>query len=560
MRTLSISSAVWNGALAGGLLTAPLIGVLYLGHQLAGLPFAPFTLFDWLTLVLPGSLITTGLDTMISLMRALNISVANMAKLTEQIMAVVTFWLPGVLVGSLFFAVLRSRSFRMPVLAGLVPALLIGLPLMVIEVAIGQSNLPGWVRLLWLALVFGGWGVALGWSYHRLRPSLPAPTAASPPPDAPEQRTVERIDRRTFLIKLGASSATITLIGAGGGALLAMGRREERTSGEPFHADTMAPETSDLRSFPNADATVQPVPGTRPEYTPLTDHYRVFIRTQPTRIDGEDWRLPITGMVEKPLMLSLDDIRTGYEAMEQYVTLACISGRIPTDLIGTTLWTGVSVQDVLADAGVQEGARYLIITSGDGFYETVPLDLIQQDRRIMFAYDWDRQPLPFDHGYPLRIWIPNRYGMKQPKWITGVEVVSDYQPGYWVERGWSREAVMHAWSFIDTIDTVAVEAMSETEGPRLVPIGGIAFAGDRGIASVDVRVDEGPWEPAQVREPLSDTTWAIWRYEWPFQAGEHTFAVRCTDGQGNRQVTEPSDPRPNGSTGLHTVRETFASS
>ncbi len=225
-----------------------------------------------------------------------------------------------------------------------------------------------------------------------------------------------------------------------------------------------------------------------------------------------------------------------------------------TDLVSTTLWTGVSVQDVLADAGVQKGAQYLYITSGDGFFETVPLDLINNDRRVMFAYEWDKQPIPVDHGFPLRIWIPNRYGMKQPKWITGVEVVGEYQPGYWVERGWSREAVMNIWSFIDTI---AVDSIIEDGDQQLIPIGGIAFAGDRGITKVEVQVDDGPWQQAQTREPLSDTTWVIWRYEWPFEEGEHTFAVRCTDGNGNLQVTEPGDPRPDGSTGIHTRTQEF---
>jgi DMSO/TMAO reductase YedYZ molybdopterin-dependent catalytic subunit len=543
MRTRSF----WHGALAGGLLTAPLLGVLFLGQQLVGLPFTPFTLFAWLTQVLPGPLVTFGLDTMISVMRVLGISVADMGKLAEQVLAVLTFWLLGVLVGSLFFAVLRARSARADLLAGLVLGALVGLPLIAIDVAIGQSSLPAWGRILWLVLVFPAWGLTLGWSYNR----LPTAPAAEPEAEDKELREAERIDRRTFLVRLGASSATLTLVSAGAGAMLATGRSEEDAMDEMAHTDTGPPETM---AFPNADATVQPVPGTRPEYTPLKDHYQVFIRLQPTEIDGDSWKLPITGMVNTPLMLTLEDIRNNYEAMDQYVTLACISGRIPTDLISTTLWTGVSVQDVLADAGVQDGAQYLYITSGDGFYETVPLDLINNDRRIMFAYEWDKQPIPVDHGFPLRIWIPNRYGMKQPKWITGVEVVGEYQPGYWVERGWSRQAMMNIWSFIDTI---AVDSLIEQDGQQLVPIGGIAFAGDRGISSVEVRVDDGPWQEAQMREPLSQTTWAIWRYEWPFQEGEHTFAVRCTDGNRDLQVLEPGDPRPDGSTGVHTRAEEF---
>jgi len=300
--------------------------------------------------------------------------------------------------------------------------------------------------------------------------------------------------------------------------------------------------------LPNIDAQVMPVPGTRPEITPLEEHYKVFIQTEPTVIDGQAWVLPISGLVDNPLMLSIDDFRNNYERRDQFITLSCISGRIGTSLISTTLWSGASVQEVLADAGVQESARYLHITSGDGFYETVDLELINQDERIMFAYAWDDQPLPVDHGYPLRIWIPDRYGMKQPKWITGIEVIDEYREGYWVERSWDRVARVKSTS---VIDTVAVDQIIERQGQRLVPVGGIAFAGDRGISKVEVRVDGGPWQEAQLRQPLSETTWVLWRYEWPFQEGDHTFEVRCYEDDGTLQILESSGARPDGATGIH---------
>ena len=127
-------------------------------------------------------------------------------------------------------------------------------------------------------------------------------------------------------------------------------------------------------------------------------------------------------------------------------------------LIGTTYWTGASLQDILADVRPQGDARYLFITSGDGFYETVDLDLINSDKRIMLAYNWDAKPIPFDHGFPLRIWLPDRFGMKQPKWITGIEVIGDYEEGYWVERGWSKDALVKSTS---VVDTVAVDSLIE---------------------------------------------------------------------------------------------------
>jgi hypothetical protein len=256
-------------------------------------------------------------------------------------------------------------------------------------------------------------------------------------------------------------------------------------------------------------------------------------------------------MVDNPLMLTLDDFRGNYESFDQYVTLTCISGRVGTGLISTTQWTGVPVQDVLADAGVQEGARYLFITSGDGFYESIDLDLVNNDRRIMFCYAWDGNLLPYDHGFPLRVWIPDRYGMKQPKWITGIEVTEEYTEGYWVERNWDEVAQVKATS---VIDTVVVQSVGEGEtAERKVLAGGIAYAGDRGISQVQVRVDGGEWQDAQLRSPLSETTWVIWRFEWPFEEGEHLFEVRCAEGDGTPQIEEDMRSRPSGATGIHSL-------
>jgi DMSO/TMAO reductase YedYZ molybdopterin-dependent catalytic subunit len=302
------------------------------------------------------------------------------------------------------------------------------------------------------------------------------------------------------------------------------------------------------KQLPNQDDPVSAAPGTRPEYTPLKDHYKVFIEVEPTKIDGSTWMLPISGLVDNPLLLTEQDVRDNYPSRSQYVTLSCISGRVGTSLIGTTLWEGASVKDVLADAQVQPGARYLKINSEDGFYESVDLDLIKADERIMFCYDWDGNPLPDDHGAPLRIWIPDRYGMKQPKWITSIEVTDEYQEGYWVERGWDETAQVKTTS---VIDTVAVNAAYETGGQRVVPVGGIAFSGDRGISKVEVRMDGGQWQEASLRSPLSETTWVIWRIDWPFEPGAHTWEVRCQEGDGTPQIEQQSKARPAGSMGIH---------
>lgn len=528
------------GILVGLLLTAALTAVFYLGDQLAGLPFVPFALFDWVTRILPGPLITFGIDLMIDTMLALSIGVADTAKTAEQISAILQFLGMGVTMAAVTFAVFQARRVRPDTMTGLVVGAIFGLPVAAISVAIGQGTANPAVTIVILLALFLAWGVALSWSYRRLF-GLAETTPAA------DDAAVERIDRRQFLIRLGAATATVTVIGGGVGSLLSQAsrRRLEETLEETAAHNT---ETSGRAAFPNANDPVLPVPGTRPEYTPLKDHYKVFIRTEPTEIDGTNWLLPITGLVETPLMLTLDDLRANYEAHERYVTLSCISGRVGTDLIGTTLWTGVSLQQLLAEAKPTAAAKYLFITCGDGFYETVSLDLIAQDERIMLAYAWDGQPIPADHGFPLRIYIPDRYGMKQPKWITSIEVTEQYIEGYWVERGWDEVARMNATS---AIDVVAVDNIIENNGQRLVPVGGIAHAGARGISKVEVSVDGGPWQAAQLRSPLSETTWVLWRFDWPFAEGDHEFRVRCADGDGTPQIEEARGARPSGSTGIH---------
>ncbi len=107
------------------------------------------------------------------------------------------------------------------------------------------------------------------------------------------------------------------------------------------------------------------------------------------------------------------------------------------------------------------------------------------------------------------------------------------------------------------IDTVAANAVHESGGEMLVPIGGIAHAGARGISKVEVRVDGAEWQEARLRAPLSETTWVIWRYEWPFAPGSHTFEVRCYEGDGTPQIVEERGARPSGSTGIHSKQATL---
>jgi hypothetical protein len=173
----------------------------------------------------------------------------------------------------------------------------------------------------------------------------------------------------------------------------------------------------------------------------------------------------------------------------------------------------------------------------------------------MLAYAWDGVPLLEEHGFPLRVYIPDVHGMKQPKWIESIEATDHWEPGYWVVRGWDKVARMKATSVIDTIavDMTIISA----DQRKLVPIGGIAHAGARGISKVEVRVDDGPWQEAALRTPLSQTTWVIWRFDWPFRPGRHNFTVRCYDRSGTPQIVEAMPPAPSGASGLFSKGQKF---
>jgi DMSO/TMAO reductase YedYZ molybdopterin-dependent catalytic subunit len=310
------------------------------------------------------------------------------------------------------------------------------------------------------------------------------------------------------------------------------------------------PPWSATHPLPNASAEVQPAPGTRPEFTQLEDHYRIDINTTPPHVDMDSWRLQIKGLVDRPGDYTLDDIRS-MPAMHQFVTLECISNPVGGDLISTQRWTGVSLKRLLPEFGIKPEATHFDITSVDGFHETITIEDIKNDERIMLTYAWDNLPLPGPHGFPLRIFIPDHYGMKQPKWIESMEAVADGEEGYWVTRGWDREARVRTTS---VIDTVAVDSkITGPDGNMLVPIGGIAYSGARGISKVELQVDGGEWLEAKLRTPLSETTWVIWRYDYPYQKGDHTIVVRCYEGDGTPQIDTESPPHPSGATGLHSV-------
>ncbi len=533
---------VWLGALAGALLTFPLTALLFLADQLAGLPFIPFDVFDFLSRLLPGPLVTFGIDLMVEIIIALNLGETSAAaKPAEQLIGLGNFLGIGIVASALLYGLLnRSKTNARNLYPGAIFGLLTGALMMLISLRVNvTATAPQIAQLVWVLAAFLLWGVGVNWIYNMLAHS---DSKTKTDEETGETITVEALNRRQFLVRIGGASAVLTVAGAGLGALV--GNRP----GEGAVVSELPAGELPEGAFPNADDPLQPAPGTRPEYTPLDDHYRIDISSRPPVIDSNEWRLEVTGLVDNPVSLSLGDLYDKFERVERFVTLSCISNRIGGTLISTTKWSGFRVQEFLDLVQPQAEAVALKITGADNFDEYVMLDLIQSDDRIMFAYEWDDQPLKQKHGFPLRIYIPDRYGMKQPKWIKSIEFVDAWAEGYWVRRSWSKEAMVNTTSVVDAVATDAI--LKDADG-YVVPIGGIAYSGAKQISKVEVSVNDGEWQEAQLRQPLSELTWVIWRYDWRFQEGSFKFQVRTYDGAGNLQSMESRGTRPDGATGVH---------
>ncbi|MFQ5945638.1 MAG: molybdopterin-dependent oxidoreductase, partial [Anaerolineae bacterium] len=478
-----------------------------------------------------------GIDAMVTTLSLLGLSVRETNKAAESILALSQTVGLGIVLGAAIALARRwpraqsLTSGQLGAALGLVAAL----PALGLGFLAGSPDTISPLPLIWVPAVFGGWGATIGWSRGRVEaPPKPAPYMTS---------------RRIFLARLAGGAAALTAAGTGIGYLLG-----QRTSGRPSADVAMPAEMPTATGSPTEEeleARIEPAPGTRPELTSNQEFYRIDINLRPPVVDAASWRLQLGGLVERPLTLTLDEIMAR-PAMTQIITLSCISNRIAGDLISTSAWTGVRLKDILDEAGLMSEAQELFIEAADGFYESVSHEDMLDDR-TMLVYAMNGEPLPEEHGFPLRIYIPNRYGMKQPKWIVSMEAIGEDGRGYWVDRGWSAEAIPQTTSVIDTVSS----ELAETPGD-VAPIGGIAYAGARGISRVEVQIDDGPWVEAQLRAPpLSRLTWVQWRYDWPYDPGRHIFRVRAYDGAGRLQPVERRGVRPDGATGVHEVRRTL---
>lgn len=264
--------------------------------------------------------------------------------------------------------------------------------------------------------------------------------------------------------------------------------------------------------------------------TPVDQFYEVKYSSLVPQVDGATWNLLVTGEVEHPFSLTLNDIRA-MPMVEEMRTLECISNPAGGDLISNAVWRGVRLAEVLQRAGLKPTVKEIVIRSADDYHTSIPLELALNEHSLL-AYWMNGGDLPINHGYPLRALWPGRYGMKQPKWITQLEAISGHHTGFWEAQGWSDDAIIKPNSRIDA-PTVA----DSLKAGEAVVISGIAYSTDVGIARVEVTTDDGEhWAEAGLTRGPSPLTWTEWRYRWESPtAGRHVIRARVTDKAGATQ-------------------------
>ena len=291
------------------------------------------------------------------------------------------------------------------------------------------------------------------------------------------------------------------------------------------------------------------VTGIQPWRTPNKDFYLIHTALAPPSISPEDWQLRIHGMVDRELTFTYEDL-VNRQLTEAWITLCCVSNVVGGDLIGNAWWSGVLARELLAEAGVQPGANAVRQTSRDGWDCGTPLAaLTDPNRNAMLAIAMNGQPLPVQHGFPVRMVVPGLYGyVSATKWLVDLEVTSfDKFSAYWTERGWSEEGPVKTQSRVD------VPADDSTVKAGSLRIGGSAWAQHTGIEKVQYQLDGADWQEAELGRVEGADTWVQWTGTVDVKAGKHLLVVRATDKSGYTQTAAKADVIPDGATGWHSI-------
>ena len=293
------------------------------------------------------------------------------------------------------------------------------------------------------------------------------------------------------------------------------------------------------------------VTGISPIVTPNSDFYRIDTAIVVPSVDVNDWKLSISGMVDNPYTMTFREL-IDMGLVETPVTLSCVSNKVGGNLVDNAVWRGVPLADVLNRAGVQRGATQIVGRSVDNWNSGFPTEYAFDGRVALVAVSMNGEPLPAEHGFPVRLVIAGLYGyVSATKWLEEIRLTTwEGFDSYWVPRGWAKRGPIKTQSRIDV----------PRRGARVragrVAVAGVAWAPTRSIERVEVQVDDGRWVRAELSNNMSVNSWRQWVYAWDATPGKHRIRCRATDGTGSTQTSETRPPAPDGATGWHTIEVT----
>ena len=383
-----------------------------------------------------------------------------------------------------------------------------------------------------LTLLVGITGSVVGIGVLYLLMALLRPTVAPFP--------AGHLARRRFLVAAGGTTLLAVLAGVGGVLLSSRERLGELRAA--------------IR-LPRPDRPAGPVPagadleirGLTSLFTANEEFYRIDTALRVPMVEPDAWRLKVRGMVDAPFTLTYAELLE-LPHIEADVTLACVSNEVGGDLVGNARWQGVPLRTLLERARPQRGATQLIGRSVDGFTAGFPVLTALDVEEAMVAVAMNGEPLPAEHGFPARLVVPGLYGyVSATKWLAAIELTDWDVDGYWIPRGWAKEGPIKTQARID------VPRAGSTIPAERRPIAGVAWAPTRGIEAVEVRIDDGPWQTAELAEALDVDCWRQWYLPWEATPGRHRIAARATDGLGEVQTDERTPVAPDGASGYPVV-------
>ena len=358
-------------------------------------------------------------------------------------------------------------------------------------------------------------------------------------------RNGSTVDRRRFLVTSGVAVGAAAVTG-GGGRLL---QRRFAVAGERADLALPAP-SSPAAALPAGADLAERVPGLTPLFTANADFYRVDTAITVPQLRPSEYSLTLSGMFDDPRSFTLAELFERGDLIERDITLTCVSNEVGGTLASTARWIGVPLGDFLREAGVQSGSDQLVCRSSDGMTIGAPTRSALDVEDAMLAIGMNGEPLPVANGFPVRMLIPGLYGyVSACKWLTGIEATTyDAFDAYWTERDWATDGPIKVFSRIDT----PVPLRQIPAGRQAVA--GVAWAQTRGIARVEVKVDDADFVDAELAPEVDADLWRQWVLPVDLPPGQHQLTVRATDRAGTVQSDQRAAPFPNGASGWHSIR------